>query len=236
MDTVANIWRGRTGLAKTYWLWGVLSGIPWGLVLFLVTPGSQFAMVTVLAFFMYYVIVHVGIWRSASQYQGAKAWAIFAKIHVAIVPICLVIGTLAAIVIPAMHQPSRQEPLITPATQSREANDKPPKVEAESSGRPIFRSEQEVMVWGGSQISSKLVREELELAHRYAEIWQARLIYDLNHDPIESLYIGYNVIIHNLLVNGLCRPQAGISGEISRSENGNIRFGAMDCLPIEYLR
>ncbi len=236
MDTVTNLWSGRTGLAKTYWLWGVLSGIPWSLALSLVTPGSQLAIVTVLACVMYYVIVHVGIWRAASQYQGTKAWAILAKAAVAITSICLVIGTLAAIIIPAMHQPSRQEQLITPATQPREGNDKSTKVEAGSSGRPIFHSEQQVIAWGDSQISTKLNREEIELAHRYATIWQARLIYDLNHDPVESLYIGYNVIIHNLLVNGLCRPQVGISGEISRSENGNIRFGAMDCLPIEYLR
>lgn len=117
MDTVTNLWSGRTGLAKTYWLWGVLSGIPWGLALSLVTPGSQLAIVTVLACVMYYVIVHVGIWRAASQYQGFKAWAILAKIAVAITPACLVIGTLAAIVIPAMHQPSRQGPHRQPQQQ-----------------------------------------------------------------------------------------------------------------------
>ncbi len=141
MDTVTNLWSGRTGLAKTYWLWGVLSGIPWGLALSLVTPGSQLAIVTVLACVMYYVIVHVGIWRAASQYQGFKAWAILAKIAVAITPACLVIGTLAAIVIPAMHQPSRQGPhQTTPATNSSEMNDKPrqPSTSSEAPGEIDF--------------------------------------------------------------------------------------------------
>lgn len=124
----------------------------------------------------------------------------------------------------------------TPSPQPLGANDKPAIVGTESSGKLLFHSEKEVMTWGDSQISEKLNKAEIELAHRYAKIWQARLIYDLNHDPIESLYIGYNVLIHNLLVNGLCRPQVGISGEIGKTETGNIRFGAMDCFPIEFLK
>ena len=235
METVTNLWSGRNGLAKTYWLWGVLSGIPWGLALSLVTPGSQLAMVTVLASVMYYVIVHVGIWRAASQYQGAKAWAILAKVAVATTPICLVIGALVASIIPAVHQPSGQEKN-TPTTQPLGANSESKKIEAEPRAKPIFNSEEEVLAWGGNQISKKLNHEETELAHRYAAIWQARIVYDLNHNPIESLYIGYNVVIHNLLVNGLCRPQDGASGEVRRLENGNISFGAMSCLPVEYIR
>lgn len=107
---------------------------------------------------------------------------------------------------------------------------------AESSGKPTFRSEEEVVVWGSRQISTKLNQDEIELAHRYAKIWQARIVYDINHSPIESLYIGYSVIIHNMLVNGLCRPQAGISGAVRELENGNIRFGSMECLRTELLR
>ena len=89
MNAISDLWIGRFGLAKTYWVWGVLSGIPWGIALTLVTPGSNLAILVVLAFFAYYVIVHVGIWRSASEYEGAKAWAILAKIAVAITPACL---------------------------------------------------------------------------------------------------------------------------------------------------
>ncbi|GAB1383449.1 hypothetical protein MASR1M50_17690 [Burkholderiales bacterium] len=126
MNTISNLWNGRSGLAKTYWLWGVLSGIPWGIALSLVTPGSNLAIPVVLAFFAYYVIVHVGIWRAASEYEGTKAWAILAKIGVAITPVCIVIGTLAAIIIPAMYQPSsRQGQLSTPATESWGKGDKP---------------------------------------------------------------------------------------------------------------
>lgn len=141
MNTIPNLWGGHYGLARTYWLWGVLSGILWGIALSLVKPGSTPAILVVLTFVVYYVIVHVGIWRAASQYQGFKAWAILAKIAVAITPACLVIGTLAAIVIPAMHQPSRQGPhLTTPATNSSEMNDKPrqPSTSSEAPGEIDF--------------------------------------------------------------------------------------------------
>ena len=125
MNAISDLWNGRPGLAKTYWLWGVLSGIPWGIALSLVTPGSNLAILVVLAFFAYYVIVHVGIWRSASEYEGAKAWAILAKIAVSMAPVCLVIGTLAAVIIPATHQPPKQAQEITPTTQTSAKDDKP---------------------------------------------------------------------------------------------------------------
>lgn len=126
MNTIANLWEGRAGLAKTYWLWGALSGIPWGLALSLVTPGSILAILAILAFVTYYVVVHVGIWRAASQYQGSKVWAILAKVAVAMTPACLVIGTLAAIIIPAMHQPPRQGQQTTSATQPLGQSGNPP--------------------------------------------------------------------------------------------------------------
>ena len=115
MNTISDLWYGRSGLARTYWLWGVLSGIPWGIALSLVKPGSNLAILVVFAVFVYYVIVHVGVWRAASEYEGAKAWAILAKIAVAITPTCLVIGTLAAVIIPAKYQPSTQGQQTTPA-------------------------------------------------------------------------------------------------------------------------
>jgi len=259
VNIISDLWSGRSGLAKTYWLWGVFSGIPWGIALSLVTPGSNLAILVVLAFFAYYVIVHVGIWRAASEYEGAKAWAILGKIAVAITPVFLVIGTLAAVIIPAMHQPQpgkQLEKSIHPHAQENStsynqkeiasnANTSPPAEDTsriasekpiQSNTRPTFQSEDEVRMWGENQLSTKLTEREIGLAHRYAKIWQSRIIYDTNQDSIESLYIGYNVIIFNLLVNGLCQPQSGDSGAISRSENGNIRFGAMKCLAIEYTR
>ena len=118
MNAISNLWNGRSGLAKTYWLWGVLSGIPWGIALSLITPGSNPAIVAVLAFVVYYVIVHVGIWRAASQYQGFKAWAILAKVAVLIIPACLIIGTILAIALPA-YQDYKKRNTITSSVSSK---------------------------------------------------------------------------------------------------------------------
>ena len=56
MNAISDLWIGRFGLAKTYWVWGVLSGIPWGIALTLVTPGSNLAILVVLAFWLYAVL------------------------------------------------------------------------------------------------------------------------------------------------------------------------------------
>ena len=118
MNVISNLWNGRAGLAKTYWLWGIVSGIPWGLALSLITPGSNLAILAVLAFIVYYVIVHVGIWRAASKYQGTKTWAILAKIAVIITPACLVIGTILAIALPA-YQDHKKRGAIASSSPSK---------------------------------------------------------------------------------------------------------------------
>lgn len=99
---ISDVWNGRAGLAKTYWLWGVLGNIPWAIALQFVTPGTELAIVTVLGFVAYVVMVNVGIWRAASQYQGLKLWAILAKIAVAILPATLIVVLIVAIGIPVM--------------------------------------------------------------------------------------------------------------------------------------
>lgn len=103
MDTISKIWRGDAGLARTYWGFGVLGGLLWAIPLSIVTPGSFVALFMVAAMFSYIIIVNVGTWRAASRYQGPKTWATLAKIAVAAIPVCLVIGTLAAVIIPALH-------------------------------------------------------------------------------------------------------------------------------------
>lgn len=104
MGTITKVWRGDAGLARTYWLFGVIGSFVWGLLLGGVKPGSVLAIVGVVLFLIYIVMVNVGTWRAASRYDGPKAWAILAKMAVAALPAILVIGTLAAIVIPAKNQ------------------------------------------------------------------------------------------------------------------------------------
>jgi hypothetical protein len=108
MDTIKEVWNGHAGLAKTYWIWGVLSGIPWAIVFALVTPGSLLAMMVVLTYVAYIVIVNVGVWRAASLYQGAKVWAALAKASIILAIASFVIGTLAAIIIPSIAHSQKQ--------------------------------------------------------------------------------------------------------------------------------
>lgn len=101
MDFIGQVWSGKAGLARTYWLFGVIAGIAWGIPLSLVTPGSPLAMSVVGLFVAYFVIVYVGVWRAASQYEGPKVWAVLAKAAVAALPALLIVGTIMAFVLPS---------------------------------------------------------------------------------------------------------------------------------------
>lgn len=103
MDTINRVWMGEAGLARTYWLFGVIGSFVWGLLIGGIKPGSILAIVAVVLFFAYIVMVNVGTWRAASQYEGPRAWAILAKMAVAAIPALVVVGTIAAIVIPATN-------------------------------------------------------------------------------------------------------------------------------------
>lgn len=108
MEAITNLWNGRSGLAAAYWGWGVLGSLVWGVALAFVTPGSAIAMLAVLVFFAYIVAVHVGIWRAATQYEGARVWAGLAKAAVMLTPACIIVGVLAAVIIPATNKPQGQ--------------------------------------------------------------------------------------------------------------------------------
>lgn len=104
MDIIENVWTGKAGLARTYWLYGVAAGFAWGVPFATVTPGSYLAMAIGALFVVYLIVVNVGIWRAASRYEGPKVWGILAKAAVAAFPALLVVGTLLAIVVPAAHK------------------------------------------------------------------------------------------------------------------------------------
>lgn len=110
MDTINRVWMGEAGLARTYWLFGVIGSFVWGLLLGGVKPGSILAIVGVVLFLVYIVMVNVGTWRAASRYDGPRAWAILAKMAVAAIPALIVVGTIAAIVIPATNSTKEQGP------------------------------------------------------------------------------------------------------------------------------
>ena len=70
---------GDFGLAKTYWLYGVVISVAINMALKVVTSLGVLAVAIVLVI-IYQAMVLLGIWRAASRYQGWKGWAILAKI------------------------------------------------------------------------------------------------------------------------------------------------------------
>lgn len=95
---IEKIWRGDSGLAVTYWFYGVIGSALFGIPFSLVTPGSGPAIITVLLFSAYFILVSVGIWRAAGKYQGPKIWTFFPKLSVALPAAAVVIGIAVAII------------------------------------------------------------------------------------------------------------------------------------------
>jgi len=76
---LARLADGDFGLAKTYWLFGVLAGIIINFIVGIIPSLDVLAVVLTLAV-VYQVVVLLGVWQAANKYQGRPAWSILAKI------------------------------------------------------------------------------------------------------------------------------------------------------------
>jgi len=93
---------GDYGLAKTYWLFGVLVNVGFN-ILFKVAestasyPRQALAQILILTSISvaYSVVVVIGTWRASGKYQGPKFWAILARIMVVIGIFGLIVMVLA---------------------------------------------------------------------------------------------------------------------------------------------
>jgi hypothetical protein len=70
---------GDFGLAKTYWLYGVLVGFVTN-ILIMAISSTGILVVVFLALVAYSVPLYLGVWRAANKYEGRKLWSILAKI------------------------------------------------------------------------------------------------------------------------------------------------------------
>lgn len=86
-DFLTNLWEGNIGLAKTYWVYGVLGGFVWAVGILAINPEQKSDLQQTIYLLMgaYYFVVYVGIWRAADKFTGSKIWAILAKFVVVIV-------------------------------------------------------------------------------------------------------------------------------------------------------
>jgi hypothetical protein len=90
--------RGEYGLAKTYWLYGVLVGFVVNIV-FSVVQSPGIIAIGLVVYTAYGVPVIMGIWRAAAKYTGPKIWAILAKIACVLDAFMLLTADLLAIVV-----------------------------------------------------------------------------------------------------------------------------------------
>ena len=73
---------GNLGLAKTYWIFGVIgSVIVRFIIAFMIMSGIN-PIVAIIIGFGYSIAVWIAVWNSATKYEGFKLWAILAKISV----------------------------------------------------------------------------------------------------------------------------------------------------------
>jgi hypothetical protein len=87
---------GDFGLAKTYWLYGVLVGVIVNISSNAVTSADTLILL-ILAYAIYSVPVLMGIWNAASKYEGLQLWAILAKIATILGALMLAVMLLAVI-------------------------------------------------------------------------------------------------------------------------------------------
>jgi len=81
MTLIKALWHGDISLAKTYWLFST------SIILLLAISmqyfiGSIYFYVFAILIIIYAPFIFIAIWRSANKYNGAKTWAILAKISV----------------------------------------------------------------------------------------------------------------------------------------------------------
>lgn len=90
--------QGHYGLAKTYWLFGVLVTIVFQIILTVATAaGGGFGIMVslLLAFLAYSIVQIIGLWRASNLYEGRKLWAILAKVAVILAGVMLVVNLLS---------------------------------------------------------------------------------------------------------------------------------------------
>lgn len=86
-NLLEKLWEGNLGLAMTYWVYGVLGGIVWGVGIAALKPDPEGDLIKLvwLLFACYYFVVYVGIWQAANKFGGSKVWAILAKFAIIVV-------------------------------------------------------------------------------------------------------------------------------------------------------
>ena len=102
MELLRELWSGQMPLRRAFWVFGALGGMFFGLMFSYLNwtneagVGSPWVILLGLAaYFAYFTVVSVGVWRSANRYNGAMRYSILAKL-VVMIWVAGMINTVAA--------------------------------------------------------------------------------------------------------------------------------------------
>ena len=101
-----KLFNGDFGLAKTYWVFGVLVGFAFQFALTLLeSMGSPFISIIIFNVInvAYAIVLTVGTWRAATKYKGLKLWAILAKVAIILGAIVLIISLSVLMTLPSLE-------------------------------------------------------------------------------------------------------------------------------------
>ena len=100
LKVIQDIWRGDAGLATTFWGYGVVGSTLLGIPLAFVAPGSIQAVIAVVGFCFYLVLINTGTWKAAGKYTGPKIWKVMPRAAIVLTLVAFLIGILATLLIP----------------------------------------------------------------------------------------------------------------------------------------
>ena len=98
MEFLSKLKSGEFGLAKTYWLFGVIIFLPIPILRDIGIWSVEVLLIVYAATLIYLYFWTIGCWIAATNYEGAKIWTILTKI------ILVINGFLAAIGVITMLQ------------------------------------------------------------------------------------------------------------------------------------
>ena len=84
MDSFKKVFNGDERLVITYWVWGFIGSIVYGIVTWIILYLLGFfgPLALTIVQLPWYIFIWIAIWRSAGNYKGPGFWAILAKIMV----------------------------------------------------------------------------------------------------------------------------------------------------------
>ena len=90
MPTLMSLWRGEMPLSRAVWIYGVAGSLIFAFPVNLVTLAGASNTGSALLFYsfcllVYTVVVCVGMWKSATRYEGTWFWPAITKFSVGVV-------------------------------------------------------------------------------------------------------------------------------------------------------